>query len=131
MFFNCKAFSQYSTKHKLFTYFGGAGRQHKLIASELNCFYCNYEYQQFLNNNFFNLAFRDDEGKPWVLPVVAKVEAQMAQGILDRTLNHEYLEIDGLRLFSDSASKFLLGKDSPAVVENRVSKICVNQTRSQ
>ena len=35
-------------------------------------------------------AYRDDDGKPWVLPVVSKVEKQIAS---DSSLNHEYLPI--------------------------------------
>ena len=79
------------------------------------------KYRQFTVCACCDSAFRDNDGKPWVLPVVAKVEVQMAQGIADKTLNHEYLGIDGLRLFSDAASEFLLGKDSSAIAENRVS----------
>ena len=51
---------------------------------------------------------------------MVKAEVQMAQGIQDGTLNHEYLEIDGMRAFSDAASKLVLGADSPALAENRV-----------
>ncbi|KXJ14640.1 aspartate aminotransferase, cytoplasmic isoform X3 [Exaiptasia diaphana] len=65
-------------------------------------------------------AYRTDEGKPWVLPVVDKVELQMAQ---DKTLNHEYLGIDGMRAFTDAACKLLLGGDSPAITDNRVCGI--------
>jgi len=38
-------------------------------------------------------AYRGNDGKPWVLPVVKTVEAQMAG---DETLNHEYLPVAGL-----------------------------------
>ncbi|XP_001626359.2 aspartate aminotransferase, cytoplasmic [Nematostella vectensis] len=68
-------------------------------------------------------AYRDNDGKPWVLPVVSKVETQLAQGIADGTLNHEYLGIDGLRQFSDIACKLLLGGDHPAIAQNRVCGI--------
>lgn len=61
-------------------------------------------------------AYRDEEGKPWVLPVVRTVEQQMAS---DETLNKEYLPIDGHRGFTDSAVKLVLGSGSPALVENR------------
>lgn len=64
------------------------------------------------------LAYRTDEGRPWVLPVVRNVEMAMAS---DETLNHEYLAIDGLRQYSDAASRLLLGQDSQAVLHNRVS----------
>ena len=63
-------------------------------------------------------VYRDEEGKPWVLPVVRTVEQQMAA---DETLNKEYLSIDGHKGFSDSAMKLVLGSGSKALVENRVS----------
>lgn len=71
-------------------------------------------------NFSFSLAYRTDEGKPWILPIVNKVETQMAQ---DKTLNHEYLGIDGMRAFTDAACKLLLGADSPAITDNRVSNL--------
>ena len=55
-----------------------------------------------------------------VLPVVANVEKWLAEEILQKTLNHEYLQIDGLGAFRDTACKLLLGEDSPAIVQNRV-----------
>eukprot|EP00057_Strongylocentrotus_purpuratus_P024478 XP_011678952.1 PREDICTED: aspartate aminotransferase, cytoplasmic [Strongylocentrotus purpuratus] len=61
-------------------------------------------------------AYRTDESKPWVLPVVKKVEAEMAA---DNTLDHEYLPIAGLAEFTTAATKMLLGADSPALKENR------------
>lgn len=66
----------------------------------------------------FNLAYRTNEGQPWVLPVVHSVEAQMA---VDPLLNHEYLPILGTEDFCVAAMKICLGSDSPAIVENRVS----------
>jgi len=65
-------------------------------------------------------AYRDNDGKPMVLPVVANVEKRLAEEISAKTLNHEYLQIDGLGAFSDAASKLLLGDDNPALAENRV-----------
>lgn len=62
-------------------------------------------------------AYRTDESKPWVLPVVKKVEKLIVH---DDTLNHEYLPILGLPEFRSSASKIVLGDDSPAIRENRV-----------
>nr|XP_054765929.1 aspartate aminotransferase, cytoplasmic-like [Lytechinus pictus]XP_054766430.1 aspartate aminotransferase, cytoplasmic-like [Lytechinus pictus] len=61
-------------------------------------------------------TYRTDESKPWVLPVVRKVEADMAA---DHTLDHEYLPIAGLAEFTSAATKMLLGADSPAIKENR------------
>lgn len=62
-------------------------------------------------------AYRTDDSKPWVLPVVKKVEQMIVQ---DDKLNHEYLPILGLPEFRASASKIALGDDSPAILENRV-----------
>ncbi|CAG9766522.1 unnamed protein product [Ceutorhynchus assimilis] len=61
-------------------------------------------------------AYRTDEGKPWVLPVVRAAEKTLAN---DDTLNKEYLPVLGLDLFSSLSTKMLLGNDSAAVTENR------------
>ena len=60
-------------------------------------------------------SYKDDNGKPWVLPVVRTVEQQIAN---DLTLNHEYLPVLGLPEFSNAAAKLVLGSDSPAIVNN-------------
>jgi len=62
-------------------------------------------------------AFRTDEGKPLVLPVVRAVEAQITA---DHTLDHEYLPIAGLPDFRTSAARLLFGENCRAIVENRV-----------
>jgi len=61
-------------------------------------------------------AYRTPDSKPWVLPVVKKVEQQMAA---DTTLNHEYLPILGLDAMSTAATRMLLGEDSPAIAQGR------------
>ena len=66
------------------------------------------------------LAYRTEEGKPWVLPVVREAERRLAE---DETLNHEYLPVLGLESFSTAARDLVLGKDSPAIKEGRVSLI--------
>ena len=71
---------------------------------------------------FVVLAYRTDEGQPWVLPVVKSVEAQMA---IDPLLNHEYLPILGLPDFCEAATELCLGKDSIALVENRVCQLSI------
>ena len=81
-------------------------------------------------------AYRDNNAKPWILPVVEKVRKMMhqldaicrhanchqADDILrkDPNLNHEYLPIAGLAEFTSAAQKLILGPDSPAIKENRV-----------
>ncbi|XP_039630691.1 aspartate aminotransferase, cytoplasmic [Polypterus senegalus] len=65
-------------------------------------------------------AYRTDDSQPWVLPVVRKVEQQIAA---DHSLNHEYLPILGLPEFRAGSSKIALGEDSPAIAENRVGGV--------
>ena len=63
------------------------------------------------------VAYRTEEGLPWVLPVVRTIEAQMCS---DPMLDHEYLPMDGLKAFTDAASRLVLGSDSQAIIQNRV-----------
>ncbi|KAF0531198.1 Aspartate aminotransferase [Gigaspora margarita] len=62
-------------------------------------------------------AYRDDNGKPWVLPVVKKAEREI---INDPELDHEYLPITGLVSFKEASIKLILGADNPAIKEKRV-----------
>jgi len=61
-------------------------------------------------------AYRTEESKPWVLPVVRKVEKQLAK---DFTLNKEYLPVLGLPAFTSAATAMLLGANSPAIVAGK------------
>ena len=61
-------------------------------------------------------AYRTHEGKPWVLPVVRKVEKSLAA---DDLQNHEYLPVLGLDAFSQAATSILLGLDSPVIAQGR------------
>ncbi|KAL4708852.1 hypothetical protein ACJJTC_018298 [Scirpophaga incertulas] len=61
-------------------------------------------------------AYRDENGKPWVLPVVRKMEKQMAE---DQTLLHEYLPVLGMENFSAASVSMLLGEGNPAIAEGR------------
>ncbi|XP_032889960.1 aspartate aminotransferase, cytoplasmic [Amblyraja radiata] len=61
-------------------------------------------------------AYRTDEGKPWVLPVVRKVEKCLAN---NESLNHEYVPILGIPEFTQSACEIILGADSPAISGHR------------
>ncbi|KAK7109200.1 hypothetical protein V1264_013285 [Littorina saxatilis] len=82
-------------------------------------------FSEDTNQNKVNLgvgAYRTDEGKPWVLPMVKTVENQISA---DMTLNHEYLPVAGLPAFRTAASALILGKDNPAILENRVEGIQV------
>lgn len=72
----------------------------------------------FLNCIIFK-AYRTNEAKPWVLPVVKKAEMVISQ---DECLNHEYLGQLGMEKFTDLATKMLLGEDSIALKESRVNE---------
>lgn len=65
-------------------------------------------------------AYRDDNAKPWVLPVVKKADEILRN---DPTLNHEYLPIAGLATFTSAAAKLILGASSPALTEKRTCSI--------
>ncbi|EGV63801.1 Aspartate aminotransferase, cytoplasmic [Yamadazyma tenuis] len=62
-------------------------------------------------------AYRDNNGKPWILPAVKKAEAQLVSGA---NYNHEYLSIEGFAGFVNSAARIILGDDSVAIKENRL-----------
>ncbi|XP_013163432.1 PREDICTED: probable aspartate aminotransferase, cytoplasmic [Papilio xuthus] len=61
-------------------------------------------------------AYRDENGKPWVLPVVRRTEKQMAE---DESLLHEYLPVLGLEQFTSASVSMLLGEDNPVIAEGR------------
>lgn len=61
-------------------------------------------------------AYRDDNAKPWVLPVVKQADEILRS---DPELNHEYLPIAGLPDFTSASQKLVLGKQSPSIQEKR------------
>ncbi len=63
-------------------------------------------------------AYRDNQGNPWILPVVKKAEYAI---VSDASLDHEYLSIDGLKSFTEASIRLMLGDESPAIKESRVS----------
>ncbi|KAF1987555.1 aspartate aminotransferase [Aulographum hederae CBS 113979] len=65
-------------------------------------------------------AYRDNNAKPWVLPVVKKADDIISK---DPDLNHEYLPIAGLPQFTSASQKLVLGADSPAIKEGRVTSL--------
>ncbi|KAI5957141.1 AAT2 [Candida jiufengensis] len=62
-------------------------------------------------------AYRDNNGKPWILPAVKQAEKKLIE---DPNYNHEYLSISGYEPFFKSAAKVLLGDDSIAIKEDRI-----------
>ena len=82
-------------------------------------FHLTSSYVKDIDPNKINLgvgAYRDDSGKPWVLPVVKKAEHVIVGNM---SLDHEYLPIDGLKSFTEASAKLILGNDSPAISEKR------------
>ncbi|KAL5601377.1 uncharacterized protein BROUX77_005626 [Berkeleyomyces rouxiae] len=65
-------------------------------------------------------AYRDENAKPWVLPVVKKAEAILAA---DPELNHEYAPILGVPAFTSKAAELIIGASSAALAEKRVSSV--------
>jgi aspartate aminotransferase len=62
-------------------------------------------------------AYRDNNAKPWILPVVKKADNAIHN---DPNLNHEYLSIGGLADFTSAAQKLIVGADSAAIKDKRV-----------
>ncbi|ATY58291.1 aspartate aminotransferase [Cordyceps militaris CM01] len=65
-------------------------------------------------------AYRDNNAKPWVLPVVKKADEILRN---NPELNHEYAPIAGIPEFTSKASELMLGADSPAIKEGRVTSM--------
>lgn len=63
-------------------------------------------------------AYRDNNGKPWILPSVVEAEKLIQK---DPSYNHEYLGMSGLPALTSSAAKVIFGEDFP--VEERVASI--------
>ncbi|KAJ3337371.1 Aspartate aminotransferase, cytoplasmic [Gonapodya sp. JEL0774] len=65
-------------------------------------------------------AYRDAEGKPWVLPVVRKAESLL---VADPTHDHEYLGMEGYARFVDASVRLVIGSDSVVEKEGRVAAV--------
>ncbi|SCO38176.1 probable aspartate aminotransferase, cytoplasmic [Fusarium fujikuroi] len=61
-------------------------------------------------------AYRDENAKPWVLPVVKKADEILRN---DPELNHEYAPIAGIASFTSKAAELVFGADSAAISEKR------------
>ncbi len=73
-------------------------------------------------------AYRTEEGKPLVLNVVRRAEQLLVN---DSSRVKEYLPIVGLADFNKLSAKLILGADSPAIQENRVTTVqCLSGTGS-
>lgn len=65
-------------------------------------------------------AYRDEEGKPWVLPTVIEAETRMLN---ERLFNKEYLPILGLPAFNKVAARLLFGESSKSESEDRLLSV--------
>ncbi|XP_049779425.1 aspartate aminotransferase, cytoplasmic-like [Schistocerca cancellata] len=61
-------------------------------------------------------AYRTNEGQPWVMPWVQRIEQLMGE---DKTRNHEYLTFLGCDTFSQAATALLLGPESDVVRQGK------------
>ncbi|KAK9463982.1 pyridoxal phosphate-dependent transferase [Lipomyces oligophaga] len=62
-------------------------------------------------------AYRDDNGKPWVLPSVREAELR----VVSKKLDKEYAGITGVPAFTKLASELSLSPSSPAITEGRLA----------
>lgn len=69
-------------------------------------------------------AYRDEHGKPWVLPAVRMAKEEL---LSDPNLTHEYLPIPGFQPFLTASQQLLFGEDAACLKEGRVA---TNQTIS-
>jgi aspartate/tyrosine/aromatic aminotransferase len=65
-------------------------------------------------------AYRTNEGEPLVLDVVREAEKSIAH---DKSLNKEYMGVEGLPDFLNLSARFVFGDNSPGVNEGRVAKV--------
>jgi len=61
-------------------------------------------------------AYRDDNGKPFILESVKKAE----QKIVADNMNHEYAPINGIADFNKASQELVFGKDHQAVKDKRI-----------
>ncbi|KAA8494375.1 Aspartate aminotransferase, cytoplasmic [Porphyridium purpureum] len=64
-------------------------------------------------------AYRTEHGKPYVLPVVARVHREL----LDDGVDHEYLPMEGYAPFISAAERVILGDAAAALREGRVASV--------
>jgi len=62
-------------------------------------------------------AYRDDQGKPFILNCVRRAE----EIILEKDMDHEYAGIQGIESYVKKAQLLAFGADSKALQENRIA----------
>lgn len=66
-------------------------------------------------------AYRDDSGKPWILPSVRAAEAKIHADT--NTYNHEYLPISGLPALTKGAAQVLFGEELAEESADRIVSV--------
>jgi len=66
-------------------------------------------------------AYRDDNGKPYVLPSIKEAEARIMKDGWKGSHQKEYAGITGIKEFCDASVKFAFGADSPVIKEKRLA----------
>jgi aspartate aminotransferase len=64
-------------------------------------------------------AYRDDSGKPWVLPSVRSAEER----IVSKKFDKEYAPIDGFKPFIDKSLEFAYGNDAEVLKSGRIAAV--------
>ncbi|CAG9536555.1 unnamed protein product [Cercopithifilaria johnstoni] len=99
------------------------------VAPPIEVFYMNKMYQDEPAQYKVNLtigAYRTEEGKPWVLPVVREAEKRLADN-----MDHEYLPVLGYEPFCNAAVELVLGKNSPTIKTGKATGVqCLSGTGS-
>jgi len=89
------------------------------------------QYKKDTAANKINLsvgAYRDNNGKPYILDVVRKAEELLLQ---DKSLNKEYLGIDGHVQFRKRSAELIFGKDSKSLRNGSIATLqCLSGTGS-
>ncbi|KAI7888574.1 aspartate aminotransferase [Mucor mucedo] len=86
-------------------------------------FHLTATYKSDTDPNKINIgvgAFRTDDMKPYVLPVVKKAKTILFN---DESLDHEYQPIAGQPSYTHAAARLILGEDSPAIKEGRFAAV--------
>jgi aspartate/tyrosine/aromatic aminotransferase len=68
-------------------------------------------------------AYRDETGKPWVLGCVKEADKMIDAELQAGKIDLEYLPVQGYQPFLDLTSEVILGKNSKALKEKRVSVV--------
>jgi len=68
-------------------------------------------------------AYRTEEGKPYILPVVLQAESELFSEATDGEVDKEYTTIDGPAALKTMTQKLILGEDAESVEDGRVASV--------